>query len=142
VWLAWTQRVDGRERVMVRRSNAAANAWGATVDAGRPEGLTAAHAIDGSDAGGALDLAAAYGRSGTTRVSTYVTRVLPGLTITRSGSRFTVTDAGDPVPGVRVSAGGRSARTDERGRVTLSVSGASQVRATARGYTPATLAPG
>jgi hypothetical protein len=124
---------------MVRRSNAQANAWGATVDAGRPAGLTMAHAIDGSDAGGALDLTAAYGRSGTSRVSTYVTRVLPGLTITRSGSRFTVTDAGDPVPGVRVSAGGRSARTDERGRVTLSASGASQVRATARGYAPATL---
>jgi hypothetical protein len=142
LWVAWTTRVGGREHVLARRSNAEATEFGAVVDAGRPEGLTAAYAIDGSDAGGALDLLAAYGRSGTSRVATYLTRVLPGLTLERSGSRFIVTDAGNPVPGVRVRVGGRSGRTDERGRVTLSTGGASTATATARGYTPATLSLG
>ena len=72
-------------------------------------------------------------------MSTYLTRVLPGLTLERSGSRFTVTDAGDPVPGVRVRVGGRSGRTDEQGRVTLPTGGATTATATARGYTAATL---
>ena len=76
-------------------------------------------------------------------------RILPGLTLrARPGRvvrgeptevRFTVLDAGDPVRGARVTADGRSGRTDGEGRVTLSIDSRSAVRAKAThsGYTPA-----
>ena len=56
-------RLDQRGRWARARHRAALerrgeDAGAPIVDAGRPEGLTMAHAIDGSDAGGALDLTA------------------------------------------------------------------------------------
>jgi hypothetical protein len=74
--------------------------------------------------------------------ATYVKRVRPGLTL-RARKRdgrvtFTVTDAGDPVRGAKVRVGGKSGRTDRRGRVTLDVK-RGRAKATASGYARATL---
>ncbi|HEY6886737.1 MAG TPA: hypothetical protein VI300_03120, partial [Solirubrobacter sp.] len=51
-----------------------------------------------------------------------------------------VTDAGDPVPGARVTAGGKHATTGPSGRATLTVAAGHPLAATASkaGYVPAT----
>jgi len=138
LWVAWTATVNGRRHVLARRSNAAASRWGAVVDAGRPSGGATAGALNGSDANGALDLLASFTIGDSERASTFYERVLPGLTISMSGSRVTVTDAGDPVPGARITAGGRKATTDARGQATISVPAGTALRATAAGYATAT----
>ena len=87
--------------------------------------------LDGSAVGGALDVLGNFNIGTTTTAVTSYRRILPGLTLKarparlRSGVatdvRFTVLDAGDPVQNARVRAGGRSATTDRRGHVTLSL---------------------
>ena len=57
-----------------------------------------------------------------------------------SNLTFSVTDAGDPVRGAVVKAGGRSGKTDRNGRVTLRVSSRKlRVTATLKGYSNARL---
>jgi hypothetical protein len=53
--------------------------------------------------------------------------------------RFTVLDAGDPVQGARVTAGGEAGRTNGDGRVTLAITARRPLRAKAThtGYTRA-----
>ncbi len=72
-----------------------------------------------------------------------MTRVLPGLTLAakRSGDTvtFTVTDAGEPVKGAKVKAGGKSGKTDAKGKVVLTLKSKTASRATKSGYAPATL---
>ena len=74
--------------------------------------------------------------------------MLPGLTLAASPAkvrrggtttvRFTVRDAGDPVKGAKVKAGGASGTTDSRGRVKLDLPGkAVTATATHSGYTKA-----
>ena len=68
-----------------------------------------------------------------TSASTYHRRVLPGLALAASPAklrkgrtttvRFTVRDAGDPVKGATVKAGGKSGTTDSKGRVELDLPG-------------------
>ena len=53
---------------------------------------------------------------------------------------FTVTDAGDPVKGATVKAGGKSGKTDTKGqRRSSTLKGKTASRATATGYEPAML---
>jgi hypothetical protein len=158
LWVVWTDTDEGNDHVLATRSNASVSRFGAVVEAGRPNGTTQAYSLNGSDApnstaaGGALDLLANYSIGTTPRTATYVTRILPGLTLTASPRRldrdeatevtFTVTDAGDPVEGARVSARGRSDRTDEDGHATLELTGSERAitaLATLRGYTSARL---
>jgi hypothetical protein len=84
------------------------------------------------------------------RSATYHRRILPGLTLRASPRRlrrgrtqdvrFVASDAGDPVRGVRVKAGGASGLTAPDGSVTLRLAGrAITVRAGKRGYTAAQL---
>ncbi|MEA2178968.1 MAG: hypothetical protein QOG77_2265 [Solirubrobacteraceae bacterium] len=150
LWVVWTDAVDGDARVYATRSNEAASRFGAIVDAGRPSGGTSVYSLNGSDAGGKLDLLANYSGN-TTDASTWATRILPGLTLkanatlsrsTTKSVRFTVTDAGDAVENAKVSILGRSGRTDEDGRVTLRLQGSGTSKtatATMTGYTKATL---
>jgi hypothetical protein len=71
-----------------------------------------------------------------------VKRVRPGLTLKgrkHSGRvTFTVSDAGDPVRGATVRLGGRSGRTNGKGRVTLALK-RGRARASAPGYASAKL---
>jgi hypothetical protein len=86
---------------------------------------------------------AVFGVNDDSSAATYLTRILPGLTLTakkKSGKvTFTVTDAGDPVKGATVKAGGKSDKTDAKGRAVLTLKGKPAAQATATGYTPATL---
>ena len=80
---------------------------------------------------------AAFGVGDDSSAATYLTRVLPGLTLTakkQSGKvTFTVADAGDPVKGATVKAGGKSGKTDGKGRAVLAIKGKATAQATANG---------
>jgi hypothetical protein len=119
VWVGWMAE-DGR--VELRRSNAAAKVFGATVTLAGPR--------DGSIAG--LDLDAQRDRvdvvarvehdDGT--IGLEHTQSYPGLTLVAHGGKrpsFRVLDAGDPVRHAKVSVAGQSAPTDREGRVTIPV---------------------
>ena len=109
-----------------------------------------AYKLDGSAAGGALDVLGNFNIGTTSTAVTSHRRILPGLTLRASPGRlrrgaptvvrFTVLDAGAPVRGARVRAGGKSGTTDRRGRVTLSLKSRRPVRAKAThaGYSTAT----
>jgi hypothetical protein len=77
VWVAWTTRSGGRDRVMARRSNSSATSFGDIVDAGRPSSGMQAVALDISAAGGDLDVIAGYTKSGSSRVASWYSRVAP-----------------------------------------------------------------
>jgi hypothetical protein len=152
LWVAWIDAGVGSPRVLVRRSNAAATVFGAVVDAGRPARAASGYRLDASASGGALDVLGVFTIGAGPGASTYHARVLPGLTLLASRRRvkrddptsvtFTVLDAGDPVRGARIRAGGKSGLTNVKGKLTLSIPGgdsAVNARASAAGYTGAAL---
>jgi hypothetical protein len=143
LWVAWTDSEFGDQHVMVARSNPAATRFGAAVDAGAVKGAHSTYTLDISGTSSGADVLAVFGASDDSSASTYVTRVLPGLTLAGKRSKdrvtFTVTDAGDPVKGATVKAGGKSGKTDAKGRVVLTLKSKSASRATAGGYEPASL---
>ena len=83
------------------------------------------------------------GSATTSSASTYVTRVLPGLTLAakRIGTRVT---SPSPTPATRSRArrsrpAGKSGKTDSKGRAVLAIKGKATAQATAKGYEPAIL---
>jgi hypothetical protein len=152
LWVVWKDSIDGKLHVFARRSNRAASTFGATVDAGEPANASSAYRLDASASGDALDVLGVYSIGTDSTAATFHARVLPGLTLAASPRRlrrgrtttvtFTVLDAGDPVRGARVRAGGRSATTNAKGRATLALkAGFLPLRAgaTASGYVGAAL---
>jgi hypothetical protein len=149
LWVVWTEGF-GDPDVLARRSNRAGTRFGATVNAGHPRDAAQAYKVDANAAGGSLDVLGNFNIGTTTTAVTSYRRINPGLTLSATPARlrrgrdtdvrFTVRDAGDPVGGARVRAGGRSGRTNSRGRVTLTIKSRRTVRATATrsGYTRAT----
>ncbi len=149
IWVLWTKDF-GDPDVLARRSNKSATRFGATVNAGHPKDAAQAYKLDANAAGNALDVLANFNIGTTTDAVTSYRRLQPGLTLkARPGRlrrdeptevRFTVRDAGDAVSGARVKVAGRSATTDDRGRVTLTLRSARAVTAAATrsGYTSAT----
>jgi hypothetical protein len=149
LWILWTKGF-GDPDVLARRTNVGARKFGAIVSAGHPRDAMQAYKVDGNAVGGALDVLANFNIGTTSTAVTSHRRILPGLTLrarpgrVRRGEptevRFTVLDAGDPVQGARVTADGKSARTNGEGRVTLSINSRTPLsaRATHAGYTPAT----
>ena len=149
LWVVWAESRRGAARVLARRSNEKVTRFGAVVDAGRPAGAPVAYQLDASPVGNALDVLANFNIGTQPHSSTYYRRIKPGLTLTarpsrlrrgiRQGVDFTVTDAGDPVRGARVAAGGASGSTARDGSVRLRLPGRGMtVRATKAGYTSAT----
>ncbi|HEX7290963.1 MAG TPA: hypothetical protein VF250_07535 [Conexibacter sp.] len=149
IWVLWTKSF-GDPDVLARRSNRSATRFGATVNGGHPRDALQAYKLDANVAGDALDVLANFNIGTSSDAVTSYRRLLPGLTLQarparlRRGEptavRFTVLDAGDPVSGARVTVDGRSGTTDDRGRVTLTVTSSRAVtaRATHTGYTAAT----
>jgi hypothetical protein len=149
LWAVWADTRGGAARVLARRSNEKATRFGAVVNAGRAARSPAAYQLGASPAGSALDVLANFNIGTQPHSATYYRRINPGLTLAARPSRlrrgvrqaveFVVTDAGDPVRGVRVSAGGASGETERDGGVTLRVPGrALTARAAKAGYTSAT----
>ena len=140
LWVLWTKGF-GDPDVLARRSNKRATKWGAVVNAGHPRDAAQAYKLDASAAGGLLDVLGNFNIGNSTTAVTSYRRIRPGLTLkARPGRlrrgrstevRFTVLDAGEPVKGAKVSAKGRSGRTNRRGRVTLSLTSRRPVKARA-----------
>jgi hypothetical protein len=149
LWVLWTKGF-GDPDVLARRSNRGATKFGATVNAGHPKGAAQAYKLDASAAGGALDVLGNFNIGTSTTAATSYRRIRPGLTLRarpgklrrdeRTEVRFTVSDAGAPVQGAKVAAGGESGTTNGNGRVMLSLRARKPVtaRATRAGYTAAT----
>jgi hypothetical protein len=77
IWVAWTTRAGGRDRVMARKSDAKGTSFGAIVDAGRPSTGQVARTLDISPIGNELDVLAGYTKAGSSRMTTYHSRVSP-----------------------------------------------------------------
>jgi hypothetical protein len=149
VWVVWEDDHGTHPAVYARRSNRAGTRWGATVVAGRAKGASSAYSVDASPIGAfALDVFSSFALDGGTPLATYTRRVLPGLTLLVQGTprrgkntklTFAVLDAGDPVKGATVKAGGDSGETGATGKVSLTVHAGRKLtaHATAPGYTAA-----
>jgi hypothetical protein len=143
LWVAWSDGSFGDKHVYVARSNDTAIRFGEPVDVGVVKDAHSVYTLDISATTASADVLAVFGIGTGADSSTYIKRVLPGLSLAakRSGGTvtFTVTDAGDPVSGAKVKAGGRSGTTSAKGKVTLKLKSKTASRATKSGYTPATL---
>jgi hypothetical protein len=149
IWVLWTQGF-GDPDVLARRSNEDATRFGAVVNAGHPKDAMQAYKLDADAAGNSVDVLANFNLGNSSDAATSYRRLLPGLTFLaspgklrkgeRAEVRFTVSDAGDPVSGAKVKAGGGSGTTDAKGRVTLTLrsNGAVKAQATRAGYAAAT----
>ncbi len=132
LWVAWVSRVGFVYHVFARRSNKAATVWGATVDLGHPP-VSGIYHLDASATATALDVLANATPNLSSDATTLYRRTLAGLSLSAShgklprGTRvsvtFTVRDAGVPVKGAKVTAGGKSGKTNAKGKVTLRIVG-------------------
>jgi hypothetical protein len=122
LWVAWVERDGRRTKIVARRSNRAGTALGAPVQVVPPGGISTA-AVNLAAQADRTDLVALV-QSPSGALSITHTQLWPALTLVRSGTArrrgsvavsFRALDAGDPVAGVRVRAGGRSAVTAANG---------------------------
>ncbi|MGH3133210.1 MAG: carboxypeptidase-like regulatory domain-containing protein [Gaiellaceae bacterium] len=134
LWLMW--EVNGT--IFAARTNKAATRVGA-VNRLRAPGSRTVYRLNGEGSAGLLDLIVNDGRA------LWHQQVWPKLQLaaSRSGRTivFRVLDAGDPVAGATVKAGGRTLRTAANGRARLARARPGRVKATASkaGYAPASL---
>jgi hypothetical protein len=144
LWVAWKDGTD----VLASRSNKKATVWGAPVNAGGPKNASSLYIVDASASASGLDLFGTFSLGSDSSAATYHSRIRPGLTLEASKRSlpakattvtFSVSDAGAPVKGAKVKAGGKSDTTDSRGRASLSLKGKATVTAAANGYETATL---
>lgn len=148
IWVFWIEQ-GPHNQVFARRSNLAANKFGPAVKVGAPPGQDSAYRITGNAQSGKLDIVAEFGN--TSGNAQWHTQVLAALDLTASPSKikgtkttavkFTVSDP-DPVKGATVSAGGKSAKTNSKGLVTIDLGPTSKksivATATKADYTKAT----
>jgi hypothetical protein len=138
LWLMWEQNGT----IYAARTNKAATKVGA-VNALKPPGSRTVYRLNGEGSAGPLDLIANDGQG------LWHQQVWPKLSLTSSvraaaGNRvivFRVLDAGDPVAGAAVKAGGKTLKTAGNGTATLRNAPAGRIKATASkaGYAPASL---
>jgi hypothetical protein len=134
LWLMW--EVNGT--IFATRTNRTATRAGA-VNALKAPGSRTVYRLNGEGSAGPLDLIVNDGQG------LWHQQVWPKLQLSasRSGRNivFRVLDAGDPVAGATVKAGGKTLKTAANGQATLKQGSAARVKATASkaGYTPASL---
>ena len=142
LWLMWEQNGT----IYAGRTNRAASRLGA-VNALKPPGGGTIYRLNGEGSSGPLDLIANVQAGG--QQGFWHQQVWPMLSLTAStraaGAGRTITfrvlDAGDPVAGATVKAGGKSLKTAANGQAVLKQTAAVRVAATASraGYASATL---
>lgn len=136
LWAMWEKR---SQRVYATRSNRAATKFGAVVEVRPPAGTRSIWNVAGDGALGPLDLVASASTPGS--LAFWHTQVLPGLSLACKGGRVvscTVSDAGDPVRGARVTLGSRTLTTNARGKASADLPAGSYRTAAAKaGYTSA-----
>jgi hypothetical protein len=136
LWLMW----HDSGHLAATRTNPAATKAGAIVRLSPPPGTSSLWDVFGEGSLGRLDLLAHVTARG--GLATWHRHVLPGLTLKcvakRTGATCRVTDAGAPVAGAKVRAGGKTATTAGSGMASLTLaSGGYAVTATKAGYSPA-----
>jgi hypothetical protein len=136
LWVMWQD--SGRLRAT--RTNKAATKAGAIVNVPSPPGTSSLWDVFGEGSLGPLDLLAHVTAQG--GLATWHRQVLAGLTLKcsakRTGATCRVTDAGAPVAGAKVRAGGKTATTAGSGIASLTLTGGRYaVTATKAGYSPA-----
>jgi hypothetical protein len=125
-------------RYFATRTNRAATRAGAVTAVRPPPGTASTFGLFGEGSRGLLDLIANAGTVST--VAMWHTQVLPSLQADATGLknaiRVKVTDAGDPVAGVRVRVAAKSATTNGQGVATIRnvKPGPAIVTATKAGY--------
>jgi hypothetical protein len=140
LWLMWEQSGT----IYATRSNPAANRIG-PVNTLKPPGGGTIFRLNGEGSAGPLDLIANVNAGG--EQGLWHQQVWPKLQLAAASRKdgkgrvitFRVLDAGDPVAGATVKAGGRTLRTSANGTATLTQASAARVRAAASkaGYAPA-----
>jgi len=132
LWLMWEQNGT----IFAARTNTTATRVGA-ANAVKPPGSRTVYRLNGEGSAGPLDLIVNDGQG------LWHQQVWPKLQLTASRSAnaivFRVSDAGDPVAGANVKAGGRTLRTAVNGTATLRPAPSTRVNATTSkaGYAPA-----
>jgi hypothetical protein len=140
LWLMWEQSGT----IHATRTNPAATRIGA-VNTLKPPGGGTIFRLNGEGSAGPLDLVVNVNAGG--KQGLWHQQVQPKLQLTASSRKagngrvvtFRVLDAGDPVPGATVKAGGRTLRTTANGTASLAQAKVAPVRALASkaGYAPA-----
>jgi len=128
LWLMW----DRGGTIYATRTNRAATKVG-PLSTLRPPGSKSVYELAGEGSDGPLDLFANDG------VSLWHEQVWPRLQLTSSARQagagrtitFRVLDAGDPVAGATIKAGGRTLKTSASGTATLTQANEERVKATA-----------
>lgn len=141
VWMMWRRG----DRLYFTRTNRDATEHGDIVSIAGPPGTSQIWRLLGEGSLGPLDVLAHV--STPNSLATWHTRVLPPLEVTAKANRgapkaakggvtVTVTDAGDPVRGVKVALGGVTKTTNARGQAVFTVRRGRKYTATAtqRGY--------
>jgi hypothetical protein len=127
-------------RLRAARTNPAATKVGAVVNVPSPPGTSSLWDVFGEGSLGPLDLLAHVSARG--GLATWHRQVLPGLTLRcvskKGGATCRVSDAGAPVAGAKVKAGGKTATTAGSGIASFTLAkGSYPATATKAGYTPA-----
>jgi len=139
LWVAWG---DSNNELFVTRTNRAAGTLEPVRKLTLPQGSTSGlRFIQCEGSAGPLDLFAQV-IDKANRTAFWHTHVFPQLSVQARPAQgkavVTVRDAGDPVAGASIVAGGRRARTSARGQATLSLrTGSYSVTARAPGYAAA-----
>jgi hypothetical protein len=135
LWLMWEQNGT----IYAARTNRSATRLGAANAIKPPSGGTI-YRLNGEGSAGPLDLIANLQAGGSQGL--WHQQVWPKLSLTgsRSGKTmvFRASDAGDPVAGATVKAGGKTLKTNASGRAMLAQAPSGRVQATASkpGYAP------
>jgi hypothetical protein len=137
LWVGWMED----SKLKLRRSNRAATEFGPTLTLPGPPGEGGVSQLDLSGSDDRVD-AVARTQAGDGTVALYHTQSYAGLTLTAKGgarASFRVTDAGDPVAGVKIRIAGRTLTTDGKGRASVQPHfGRYTATASKRGYVSAT----
>lgn len=137
VWLMWEQA----GAIHATRTNRAVTRIGPVTTLQPPRGA-AVYRIDGEGSAGPLDLTANLSAGGQAffHQQVWPRLELRGTAVTKNDQRvvtFKVTDAGDPVTGATVKAGGKSATTNAAGVATLALAAKTAAVASKPGYAAA-----
>ncbi|WP_028067359.1 hypothetical protein [Solirubrobacter soli] len=138
LWVTWT----ARGRVFARRSDRTDTRWGATTSIPVLPGTATVYKLAANAQAGVLDVLAGFEPTGGRGVQTFYSRLRPGLSLAARRAHgkveLTVTDAGDPVAGARVTLAGRHGVTDAAGTATITTRHSGRASATKAGYVRAT----
>ena len=124
LWLAW----GNEDRIFAARTSSNVTRFEPVTSLRTPAGSLTLDRLECQGSAGPLDLLADLEFATPGKAGAYHTQVLPQLTVSEQIARFeatgtkvtfTVTDAGEPLPGAKVRFEGKTLTTNRAGRVTV-----------------------